>query len=156
MNETSAPPKWRKRRWLGLIAILILVLVAGGVVVWFVGDQTESANAPAASTLNTDIIEVRDLSETTTISGTLAYDDARIVVAPSSGVVVDVPEEGTRLERGAQLFAIDSMVTDSQVTQAEQRIASAEASVASAEIALDDLESGAGPADLASAEAAVA
>ena len=156
MNETSAPPKRRKRRWLGLIAILILVLVAGGVVVWFVGDQTESVNAPAASTLNTDIIEVRDLSETTTISGTLAYDDARIVVAPSSGVVVDVPAEGTRLERGAQLFAIDSMVTDSQVTQAEQRIASAEASVASAEIALDDLESGAGSADLASAEAAVA
>ena len=156
MNETSAPPKRRKRRWLGLIAILILVLVAGGVVVWFVGDQTESANAPAASTLNTDIIEVRDLSETTTISGSLAYDDARIVVAPSSGVVVEVPAEGTRLERGAKLFAIDSMVTDSQVTQAEQRIASAEASVASAEIALDDLESGAGPADLASAEAAVA
>ena len=156
MNETSAPPKRRKRRWLGLIAILILVLVAGGVVVWFVGDQTESANAPAASTLNTDIIEVRDLSETTTISGSLAYDDARIVVAPSSGVVVEIPEEGTRLERGARLFAIDSMVTDSQVTQAEQRIASAEASVASAEIALDDLESGAGPADLASAEASVA
>ncbi len=156
MNETSAPPKRRKRRWLGLIAILILVLVAGGVVVWFVGDQTGSTDAPAASNLNTDIIEVRDLSETTTISGTLAYDDARIVVAPSSGVVVDVPSEGTRLERGAQLFAIDSMVTDSQVTQAEQRIASAEASVASAEIALDDLESGAGPADLASAEASVA
>ena len=156
MNETSEPPKRRKRRWSGLIAILILVLVAGGVVVWFVGDQTESTDAPAASSLNTDIIEVRDLSETTTISGTLAYDDARIVVAPSSGVVVDVPAEGTRLERGAQLFAIDSMVTDSQVTQAEQRIASAEASVASAEIALDDLESGAGPADLASAEAAVA
>ena len=156
MNETSAPPKRRKRRWSGLIAILILVLVAGGVVVWFVGDQTESANAPAASTLNTDIIEVRDLSETTTISGSLAYDDARIVVAPSSGVVVEIPEEGTRLERGARLFAIDSMVTDSQVTQAEQRIASAEASVASAEIALDDLESGAGPADLASAEASVA
>ena len=156
MNETSAPPKRRKRRWLGLIAILILVFVAGGVVVWFVGDQTESTDAPAASTLNTDIIEVRDLSETTTISGTLAYDEARIVVAPSSGVVVDVPAEGTRLERGARLFAIDSMVTDSQVTQAEQRIASAEASVASAEIALDDLESGAGPADLASAEAAVA
>ena len=84
------------------------------------------------------------------------YDEARIVVAPSSGVVVDVPAEGTRLERNARLFAIDSMVTDSQVTQAEQRIASAEASVASAEIALDDLESGAGPADLASAEAAVA
>ena len=156
MNETSAPPKRRKRRWLGLIAILILVLVAGGVVVWFVGDQTESTDAPAASNLNTDIIEVRDLSETTTISGTLAYDDARIVVAPSSGVVVDVPAEGTRLERNARLFAIDSMVTDSQVTQAEQRIASAEASVASAEIALDDLESGAGPADRASAEAAVA
>ncbi len=156
MNETSTPPKRRKRRWLGLIAILILVLVAGGVVVWFVGDQTESTDDPAASNLNTDIIEVRDLSETTTISGTLAYDDARIVVAPSSGVVVDVPAEGTRLERGARLFAIDSMVTDSQVTQAEQRIASAEASVASAEIALDDLESGAGPADLASAEAAVA
>ena len=156
MSETSAPSKRRKRRWLGLIAILILVLVAGGVVVWFVGDQTESANAPAASTLNTDIIEVRDLSETTTISGSLAYDDARIVVAPSSGVVVEIPEEGTRLERGARLFAIDSMVTDSQVTQAEQRIASAEASVASAEIALDDLESGAGPADLASAEASVA
>ena len=33
MNETSAPPKRRKRRWLGLIAILILVLVAE--VSWF-------------------------------------------------------------------------------------------------------------------------
>ena len=156
MNETSAGPGRRKRRWLGLIVILILALAAGGAVVWFVGDQTESADAPEAATLNTDVIAVRDLSETTTISGTLAYDDARIVVAPGSGVVVEVPAEGTRLERGARLFAIDSMVTDSQVTQAEQRIASAEASVASAEIALDDLESGTGPADLAAAEASVA
>ncbi len=156
MNETSARPARRKRRWLGLIVILILALTAGGAVVWYVGDQTESADAPAAATLNTDVIEVRDLSETTTISGALAYDDARIVVAPSSGVVVEVPAEGTRLERGARLFAIDSMVTDSQVTQAEQRIASAEASVAGAEIALDALESGAGPADLAAAEASVA
>ncbi|MCY3849418.1 MAG: peptidoglycan-binding protein [Acidimicrobiaceae bacterium] len=163
MNETSAPASApatpshsRKRRRLGLVVILIVLLAAGGAVVWFVGDQTEGADDPAASALRTDAIEVRDLSETTTISGTLAYDDARIVVAPSSGVVVEIPEEGTRLERGARLFAIDSMVADSQVTQAEQRIASAEASVAGAEIALDDLESGAGPADLASAEASVA
>ncbi|MYD05977.1 MAG: hypothetical protein F4X07_03250 [Acidimicrobiaceae bacterium] len=160
MNESTAPPtspaKRQKRRWLGLIAILIVLLVAGGVVVWIVDDQNERTDDPAALALNTDMIEVRDLSETTTISGTLAYDDARVVVAPSSGVVVEIPEEGTLLERGARLFAIDSMVTDSQVTQAEQRIASAEASVASAEIALDDLESGAGPADLASAEASVA
>ncbi|MYH87544.1 MAG: hypothetical protein F4125_02790 [Acidimicrobiaceae bacterium] len=160
MNESTAPPtspaKRQQRRWLGLIAILIVLLVAGGVVVWIVDDQNERTDEPAALALNTDMIEVRDLSETTTISGTLAYDDARVVVAPSSGVVVEIPEEGTLLERGARLFAIDSMVTDSQVTQAEQRIASAEASVASAEIALDDLESGAGPADLASAEASVA
>ncbi|MYA73872.1 MAG: hypothetical protein F4Y27_04265 [Acidimicrobiaceae bacterium] len=160
MNESTAPPtspaKRQKRRWLGLIAILIVLLVAGGVVVWIVDDQNERTDDPAALALNTDMIEVRDLSETTTISGTLAYDDARVVVAPSSGVVVEIPEEGTLLERGARLFAIDSMVTDSQVTQAEQRIASGEASVASAEIALDDLESGAGPADLASAEASVA
>ncbi len=156
MNETSARPGRPKRRWLGLIVILILVIAAGGAVVWFVGDQTQSADAPVAAMLNTDVIEVRDLSETTTISGTLAYDDARVVVAPSAGVVVEVPAEGTRLERGARLFAIDSMVTDSQVTQAEQRIASAEASVASAQITLDDLESGAGPADLAAAEASVA
>ena len=164
MNETAVPPtvpptppgKRPKRRWLGLILVLIVLLAAGGAMFWLVGEQTENPDDPAALALRTDAIEVRDLSETTTIAGTLAYDDARIVVAPSSGVVVEVPEEGTRLERGARLFAIDSMVTDSQVTQAEQRIASAEASVAGAEIALDDLETGAGPADLAAAEASVA
>ncbi len=168
MNETSVPPsvpptvppassaRRPKRRWLGVIVILIVLAAAGGVVFWFVGDQTESEDDPAALALRTDTIEVRDLSETTTISGTLAYDDARLVVAPSSGVVMEIPEEGTRLERGARLFAIDSMVTDSQVVQAEQRIAAAEASMATAEIALDDLTSGAGPAELAAAEASVA
>ncbi len=155
-DQTAAPEPRRRRRWLRWTVLGVLVLAAAAGTVWYLNDQTDTADPDSVAAFNTDVIEVRDLAETTSISGTLAYDDPLVVAAPISGVVAYIPADGAVLERGDRLFAVDSMVTDSQLTAAEQRIASAQASLANAEIALEDLESGAAASDLASAEAAVA
>ena len=155
-DRTAASEPRRRHRRLCWTVPLLLVLAVGAGAVWYLSDQTDAVDPGSAQVFNTDVIEVRDLAETTGVSGTLAYDDELVVAAPISGVVAYIPADGAVLERGDRLFAVDSMVSDSQLTAAEQRIASAQASLANAEIALEDLESGASPADLSSAEAAVA
>ena len=154
--RTTAQQPRRRRRRLHWTVPAVLVLASAAGAAWYLNDRTDTVDSDAAADFNTDVIEVRDLAETTSISGTLAYDDPLVVAAPVSGVVAHIPQDGAVLERGDRLFAVDAMVSDSQLRAAEQRIASARASLADAEIALEDLESGAASADRASAEAAVA
>ncbi|WP_420640081.1 peptidoglycan-binding protein [Candidatus Poriferisocius sp.] len=138
------------------ITIAVLALVGAGVAAWLIGTQDEDGEPGSAPTLATATIEVRDLSETTTISGTLAFDDPIAVTAPAGGVVADIRPEGTVIDRGAILYTIDRMVTDDQLREAEQRVTSSEASKIGAEIAIDRLQASVDTATLASAQASAA
>ena len=152
--EGSTTPKGRSWKWVA--AFVVLAAAAVGVILWLAGGVNDSNGNGSGTELNTAAIQRRDLSETTTLSGTLAYADPFYVASPTGGVVVEIPDEGDVLERGASLFAIDPMVTDAQIRDAEQRVASAQSSVIGAEISLARLEAEADSADLASAQASVA
>ena len=146
----------RKRFWIATTAVLLVAALVVVIVVWMAAEDDSDGGGSSETALNSTTIRLADLSETTTMTGTLAYDDPLSVSAPISGVVTQIPNEGDVMERGATLYSIDPMATDAQIRDAEQRVVSARSSLIGAELALSRLEEEVDTSSLASAQASVA
>jgi peptidoglycan hydrolase-like protein with peptidoglycan-binding domain len=105
LPEDEATPRRRRRRLTGA-AILTVVAVVVAVVVSRRGGDSDDATSGAGST-TTAPVEVRTLTQTERVDGTLDFGEAHDLAAGAAGTVTAVAAEGSTVERGGTLFSID-------------------------------------------------
>lgn len=113
MNGPPNPPRRRARivrraAAATLLAIALLVgVIAGQSALDKLGDD-ETPTTEAVTNVST--VEVRDLTEPLTASGTLHYDPGIDVMTPVAGTVIDVVGTDTRLANGDVAAIVDDQV----------------------------------------------
>ena len=88
--------------------ILIVLLVIGLAAYYFGTQNTESSSVNKTLQLTTVQIQQGDLEKKEEYNGTLRQTNSKILNSPISGVVTFIPEEGTIIQFGEILFAIDN------------------------------------------------
>ena len=89
--------------------IIPLLLLAAAAVVWVLlpsGDD-EADGASAAAALEFEEVTVTDLTEVTTFSGTLGFDEGDAIAAGLSGTITAAAPEGSVVHEGEVLFVVD-------------------------------------------------
>ncbi len=154
--QAELVPQSRSGATTRAIALLAIVLAAVGFGWWVSQGDDPAADVSPLEPPNTDTIRVRDLLESTTVDGVLAYEEAELVFSSGPGVVVSVPDEGAILGRGSLLFVVDEETSDEAILAAQQGVTAARASVAGARVQYDSVTEPAASGDVASADALVA
>ena len=114
--------KGRKRK---ALALLLVVAIAGGVVIWRGRGQTASA----ATTYQEAAVERRFITNSLSSSGTLEPADSYTVNTLVSGEILsDTFEKGDQVEEGQLLYTIDSSNAASSQTQAQNSYSQAQTS----------------------------
>ena len=88
------------------ILIAVLALAYGGY--YFGTQNTESSTSNKTLELTTVAIQKGDLAKKEEYNGTLRQTDSKVLNSPISGVVTYVPKEGTIINFGEVLFAVDN------------------------------------------------
>ena len=88
--------------------ILTAVLALGYGGYYFGTQNTESSSSSKTLELTTTAIQKGDLAKKEEYNGTLRQTDSRVLNSPMSGVVTFVPKEGTIINFGEVLFAVDN------------------------------------------------
>ena len=105
--------KGRKRK---ALALLLVVAIAGGVVIWRGRGQTASA----ATTYQEAAVERRSITNSLSSSGTLEPADSYTVNTLVSGEILsDTFEEGDQVAEGQLLYTLDSSSASNSQTQAK-------------------------------------
>ena len=86
--------------------IAVLALAYGGY--YFGTQNTESSTSNKTLELTTVAIQKGDLAKKEEYNGTLRQTDSKVLNSPMSGVVTFVPKEGTIINFGEVLFAVDN------------------------------------------------
>lgn len=137
--------KKRKRLWIGVGVLLVIVLV-GVAVVWL---RPALSPPEQARTGETATAFIGDLADSATASGRIeARRQVRLALATSGRVETVYVEAGDVVEAGDPLVQLESGALERAVARAEQNLAIQEAN-------LESLVAGPSSADLAAAEAAV-
>jgi len=88
--------------------ILIVVLALGYGGYYFGTQNTETSSSSKTLELTTTEIQKGDLAKKEEYNGTLRQTDSRVLNSPMSGVVTFVPKEGSVINFGEVLFAVDN------------------------------------------------
>ena len=88
------------------ILIAVLALAYGGY--YFGTQNSESSSSNKTLELTTVAIQKGDLAKKEEYNGTLRQTDSKVLNSPISGVVTYVPKEGTIINFGEVLFAVDN------------------------------------------------
>ena len=114
--------KGKKRK---VIALLLVVAIAGGVVVWRGHGQT----AAAVTEYQEAAVERRSITNSLSASGTLEPADSYTVNTLVSGEILsDTFEKGDQVEEGQLLYTIDSSNASSSLTQSQNSYSQAQTS----------------------------
>jgi hypothetical protein len=105
LPDDEATPRRRRPRVLAGAAILTVAAVAVVVVVSRSGDSDDTTSGAGSTT--TAPVEVRTLTQTERVDGTLDFGEAHDLAAGAAGTVTAVAAEGSTVERGGTLFSID-------------------------------------------------
>ena len=116
--------KGRKRK---ALALLLVVAIAGGVVIWRGRGQT--ALVKVTTTYQEAAVERRSITNSLSSSGTLEPADSYTVNTLVSGEILsDTFEKGDQVEEGQLLYTIDSSNAASSQTQAQNSYSQAQTS----------------------------
>ena len=88
------------------ILIVVAALAYGGY--YFGTQNTESSSNNKTLELTTVAIQKGDLAKKEEYNGTLRQTDSKVLNSPMSGVITFVPKEGTIINFGEVLFAVDN------------------------------------------------
>ena len=88
------------------ILIAVAILAYGGY--YFGTQNTDTSSSSKTLELTTVAIQKGDLEKKEEYNGTLRQTDSKILNSPISGVVTFVPKEGTIINFGEVLFAVDN------------------------------------------------
>lgn len=117
----GAPPKRRKwkKRARRLVALALVLAVAGGAAWRFLGRDSGTATA-ADSTYTTAEVERRDITSTITGSGTLEAADSYSVTTLLEDTILTANfEEGDQVEEGTVLYTIDNSDAANSLEQSQ-------------------------------------
>ena len=90
------------------LIVLIAVAALGYGGYYFGTQNTETSSSSKTLELTTTQIQKGDLAKKEEYNGTLRQTDSRVLNSPMSGVVTFVPKEGTIVNFGEVLFAVDN------------------------------------------------
>ena len=90
------------------LVVLIAVAALGYGGYYFGTQNTETSSSSKTLELTTTPIQKGDLAKKEEYNGTLRQTDSRVLNSPMSGVVTFVPKEGTIVNFGEVLFAVDN------------------------------------------------
>ena len=90
------------------LIVLIAVAVLGYGAYYFGTQNAETSSSSKTLELTTTAIQKGDLAKKEEYNGTLRQTDSRVLNSPMSGVVTFVPNEGTVINFGEVLFAVDN------------------------------------------------
>ena len=88
------------------ILVAVAALAYGGY--YFGTQNTETSSSSKTLELTTVAIQKGDLAKKEEYNGTLRQTDSKVLNSPMSGVVTYVPKEGTIINFGEVLFAVDN------------------------------------------------
>ena len=112
-----------------VLALVLVITVAGGVMAWRGHGQTASA----AVTYQEAAVERRSITNALTASGTLEPADSYTVNTLVSGEILsDTFEKGDEVEEGQLLYTIDSSNASSSLTQSQNSYSQAQNSYSQA------------------------
>jgi hypothetical protein len=105
--ETPTSPRRRVRRWAVPAALVVVVaLVVAGGIGWLSRRDRETPAADAPVAVETAAVVKTDLSATESLTGTLGYGRAQPVKGSRDGVVTWLPQPGTSVRRGKQVYRV--------------------------------------------------
>jgi len=104
----------RRRRRVAPLVLGIGVVAAVAIGAWVLVDRSSSSSTAATAPIRNialQPVQRRDLVETASYDGTLAYEDQKTVSASAPGTITRLPKEGVTATRGRILYAIDNSPT---------------------------------------------
>ena len=131
----TAPSRWGRLRggWKKLLrgrvrkclALLLVIAIVGGVVVW----RGRGETAAAVTTYQEAEVEHRSITNSLSASGTLEPADSYTVNTLVSGEILsDTFEKGDQVEEGQLLYTIDSSNASSSLTKSQNSYSQAQTS----------------------------
>ena len=112
-----------------VLALVLVIAVAGGAVIWHGKGQTASAVLEYQEAA----VERRSITNSLTASGTLEPADSYVVNTLVSGEILsDTFEKGDEVEEGQLLYTIDSSNASSSLTQSQNSYSQAQNSYSQA------------------------
>ncbi len=104
-SDTGGPSRELRWWWLLVAAVAVGAVVVGGGLLL---DGDDAVDVEPEATIRAVSAEQRDLVEFTDLDGTLRYASIESLTASTSGTVTAVASDGDLLERGDQIYAIDT------------------------------------------------
>lgn len=126
---------WRRTRpWVRVVAVALLVGVAGTGVYWFGFREAPAQAATAESTTTAVAASLSTIQQSVSASGTLTPTVQEDVSFAVSGTVTSVDvAAGDTVTAGQQLATVDTLQLDAALLQARADLASAQASLSNAQ-----------------------
>jgi membrane fusion protein, multidrug efflux system len=95
------------RRWIGVLAIVVIVGMAATGWLVLGGDGGGDPDTVDASDLSTSSVERRDLVERETFDGSLGFGDEQALASARTGTITWIADEGSTIRRGDPLYEVD-------------------------------------------------
>ena len=105
--EKPSGKRSRKKRWVVLGLVAVLVVGAGTFAAFWAQRGDESSNSRERVPVETVAVQRGDLSNSATLTGNLDYTAKRPLTGSASGIVTELPAVGDTVGRGEQLYRVD-------------------------------------------------
>ncbi|MFC7535387.1 efflux RND transporter periplasmic adaptor subunit [Actinoplanes sp. GCM10030250] len=105
-HHLGVPVEQQSPRRIGRWIAVALIGALAAATVWFFRRDAPEPSAAVPAAVETATVVKTDLSATVSLAGTLGYGRAEPVKGGKGGIVTWLPQPGTTIKRGAQLYRV--------------------------------------------------